>query len=281
MAPVSSAVVTTSKMELTPMRVSFNGTDLGGTLGNCSVMVEYTKAEIKADQSGETPRDRRVSGVKFSVTTELAEINDMTKWKVVFPHAKIVGSAPNQMIYFQAAVGDSDLSNAHQLVLHPLSKADADLSGDYKFFLACADAKSEVVYGPGAQSKLKVIWNILPDASVQPERFFIHGDPTIGIVAAVAGTPALVGTGNGTMGSVVAYNGFTKTETVTATCVTAVVNGGVFEVHGSISGPMGLATVGTNFVAFGGEISFTIADGATDFIVGDAFTVATTAANFS
>ena len=80
------------------------------------------------------------------------------------------------------------------------------------------------------------------------------------------------------MGSVVVYNGFTKTETITATCVTAVGAGGVFHVSGSISGARGLATVGVSFVV--PEISFTIADGTPDFIIGDSFTVATVAANY-
>jgi len=60
-----------------------------------------------------------------------------------------------------------------------------------------------------------------------------------------------------------------------------VTNGGKFEVVGSLSGPLGLATVGTPFVAFGSQISFTINDGTTDFVVGDVFTVATTAANYA
>lgn len=277
--PVSNAVVTTSKMELTPMRVSFNGVDLGGTLKNVVVSTEFVKAELKADQSGETVRDRRVSGLKITVTTELAQVKDKDIWKVVFPHAKEITSGGNKMMYFQAAVGDSDLANSYPLVLHPLSLADADLSGDYKFFKACGDAKSEIVYGPGEQTRLKIIWNILPDDSVQPERFMIHGDPTIGIVAATAGSPVFTGTGDGTMTSVVAYSGYTKTETITVKCVGAVTNGGTFSVTGSLSGPLGIATVGVNFVS--NQISFIINDGATDFVVNDQFVIATTAANYA
>ena len=274
----SNAVVTTSKMELTPMRVTFKGVDLGGTLGNAAVNIEFTKAEIKADQSGETVRDRRTSGLNITMTTELAEIKNKDIWKVVFPHARLVTSGGNKQMYFENNIGDSDLANSGILLLHPLSLADADLSGDFKFFKACADAKSEIIYGPTEQAKLKIIWNILPDDSVIPNRFFVHGDPTIGLVAASAGSPVFVGTGNGTMTSVAVYSGVTKTETITATCIAAVANGGIFQVSGSLSGPLGNATVGSNFVS--PEISFIINDGTTDFIVGDAFTVATTASNY-
>lgn len=280
--PVSFATVATQNMELTPMRVSFgtagSEVDLGGTLGNVVVSVSYNKAEILSDQSGKTVRDRRVSGQIYTVTTELTEIKNKDIWKIVFPHAKEIVSGGNKMIYFDASIGDSDLANAKSLILHPLSLPNADLSGNYKFFKACASAESEITYGPEEQARLKIVWNILPDDSVQPERFFIHGDPGIGIVAATA-SQAYSGTGNGTMTSLTAYNGFTKTETITATCIHAVANGGIFQVSGSLSGPLGNATVGVSFVS--PEVSFTINDGSTDFIIGDAFTLTMVAANYA
>jgi hypothetical protein len=271
-------------MELTPMRVSWKGpsagsfVDLGGTLSNVKLNVEFTKADIKADQSGTTVRDRRVSGLKITVETELLQIKDKDIWKVVFPHAHEVTSGGNKMMYFTTNMGDSDLANAGVLKLHPLSLADADLSGDYYFYKACGDAKSEISYGPESQIKLKIVWNIMPDDSVTPERFMIHGDPSIGITNASAGTSSFSGTGNGTMGSVSVFNGITKDETITAVCIHASTNAGIFQVSGSVSGPLGNATVAVGFTS--SVIAFTIADGSTDFIIGDTFTVVTTAANY-
>lgn len=280
----SFANVLTANMELSPCRVNFKGVDLGGTLENVVVRPSFSKAEIKADQSGDTVRDRRVSGLNIQVETALTEVQLKDIWKVVFPHAKLVTSGPNKQMYWQAAVGDSDLANAGILLLHPLSKVDADLSGDFKFFKACAEAISEYTLSPTDQAMLKIIWNILPDDSVSPERFFIHGDPAIGLVAAAAAAavPGGGNVGDGTVTGVAAFTGFTKTETITMTCVTAVANGGVFAVSGSISGPLGLATVGVGFVAPVDEqvIAFTINDGAVDFAVGDTFTIATTAGNY-
>lgn len=276
---LSNSTITTSNMELSPMRVTFGGTDLGGTLGNVSVKMQYQKAEIKADQSGETVRDRRVSGFVCQVTTEIAEVQNLDNWKVVFPNMLEVSSGGNKGGYFAAAIGDSDLAHAGILLLHPLSKADADLSEDFKFYKACASAESEIIYGPKDQAKLKIVWNILPDTTTVPDRFFFHGDPSLGLVAATAGTPSYSGTGNGTIGSVTAYSGFTITETITVKCVTAAANGGVFSVTGSVSGVFGIATVGISFVS--SKISFTIADGGTDFIVGDQWTIAMTAANYA
>lgn len=181
---VSYATVSTPNMELSPMRVSFKGpgagsyVDLGGTLSNIVIETKYEKADIKADQLGTTVLDRRVKGLIVTVTTELNEIQNKDIWKVVFPHATetLTGT---KAVDFNSQIGDSDLGNAGQLRLHPLSKADADVSGDYNFSLATASAESAITYGPDKQSVLKIIWNILPDTSVQPAKFFRYGDPAI------------------------------------------------------------------------------------------------------
>jgi len=276
----SFANITPTNLELSPMRVSLGGVDLGASLGNVSVSIEYTKAPIKADQFGDSVLDMRNTGLKITVTTELAEIKNKDILKTVFPNMSLVdGGLAGKAGYFVSKVGESDLSLAQQLVLHPLSNVDADKSGDYTFFKATADGKSSIVYGPTEQARLKVMWNIYPDTSVLPAKYLFIGDTTIGLVNAVAGSPVRTGTGNGTMTSVAVVNGITKTETITALCVAAAANSGTFAVSGSVSGPLGIATVGVGFSS--SVISFLINDGATDFVVGDQFTVATTAANYA
>lgn len=62
-------------------------------------------------------------------------------------------------------------------------------------------------------------------------------------------------------------------QTFTLTCTAAAANSGTFSVSGSTIGAIGNATVGAPFDH--AQIGFTIADGATDFVIGDVFTVAT------
>ena len=176
--PVSFATVTTTNMELTPMRVTYNAIDLGGTLGNVTVETKYTKSDIKADQLGTTVLDRRVSGFEAKVSFEIAETENFSNWKVVFPHStkKIIGGTA---IDFESKVGDSDISNSFVLLLHPLSRPNSDLTHDYTFTLACASAESSLVYSPTGQLKMKVVMNILPDTSVTPAKFYRHGDPAV------------------------------------------------------------------------------------------------------
>lgn len=281
--PTSSAAVFTANMELTPVRVKYNGVDLGGTHGNVKVLIETSKAEIKADQSGTTVRDRRISGLNIKIETQLAEIKDVNKWKVVFPNQPFLTSGGNHAMQWQNKVGASDLGVAQQLILHPLSRQDSDLGGDILCYKAVADEKSEITYSPTGQAVLKVLWNILPDDAVNPERFMFYGDPSIGLIDAIAGSPLFTGTGNGTVTSVSVFNGFTKTETITIQCVGAS-TGNDFFVSGSLSGALGEfhvgAVSGNNHVFSCPEIAFTLTQGTTQFVYGDAFTIATTAANY-
>jgi hypothetical protein len=279
---MSNAVVTTANMELSPCRVNYKGVDLGGTLKNVNVKIEYVKSPIHADQSGETIRDRRTSGLNIMVETSIAEVQNKNNWKVVFPHAQLVNDGMgNKMIYFVNNIGDSDLANAGPLILHPLSKADADLSGNFLFYLACADAKSEYVLGPKEQATLKITWNILPDSTTAPERFFIHGDPTIGPVAAsaAAAVPGGGNVGNGVFAGTAVFQ-LSKTETITFLCIdtSAGPTAAIFQVSGNLSGPLGNLSTGTGFAS--PVIATTLNEGGTPFAKGDTFTIAVTSANY-
>lgn len=90
-----------------------------------------------------------------------------------------------------------------------------------------------------------------------------------------AGTPTPgSNTGNGTVTGV-DCTAATVTETWTLTCTAAATNGGTFSVVGSVTGALANATVGVAYS--NAKISFTINDGTADFIIGDSFTIATTA----
>lgn len=157
-----------SLMELTPVKVYWTPAGstaeayLGGTLGNVKISVATEKAEIKADQTGTTPLDRRISGHKFMVTTEIAQINDFTISSYIFPSASAIGSPASGIEWFNN-VGHSDISVAGQLRLHPMSQPDATKTYDWNFFVAAPTENSEVTFGPTEQSKFKVEWAIYPD----------------------------------------------------------------------------------------------------------------------
>lgn len=88
--------------------------------------------------------------------------------------------------------------------------------------------------------------------------------------------PTVVGTGNGTVTAVYAGPEVLEGNYV-VTCTAAATNGGTFSVTNPAGKALPAATVGTAYTSR--EINFTLNDGGTDFIVGDAFTfvVSTTA----
>jgi hypothetical protein len=92
------------------------------------------------------------------------------------------------------------------------------------------------------------------------------------IALAAAATTAFVGTGNGviTMDGATPILGGAKLGAYTATCITAAANGGIFRVEDPDGNVLGDVAVGATFTD---DIKFVIADGATDFIVSDKFTV--------
>lgn len=94
----------------------------------------------------------------------------------------------------------------------------------------------------------------------------------LGKVATGAATPAAVAgnTGNGVLGAVTVSKG-AKVGVYRLTCIEPAVDAGKF----LLQDPDGI-TVGTVTVAVafsGGGLAFTLADGATDFVSGDAFTI--------
>jgi hypothetical protein len=90
------------------------------------------------------------------------------------------------------------------------------------------------------------------------------------LVAAGAVTPDAGNTGDGVLDNLaLAAGGPAKVGDYVATCVAAAVDGGTFEVVDPDGQLVGNVEVGASFS--GGGISFDLADGATDFIVGDNF----------
>lgn len=273
----SVATVTPGNLELSPMRVTYNGVDLGATLDSVKIHTKIATAALHADQLGSTIIDHKVSGYEISIVTSLAETQLKANWKVIFPYAKYTSSSTG-LVYFDSEIGDNALSHAAVLLLHPLSKSNADLSGDYTFYKVTAIPDSEITYSPSGQAKLKVTFHVYPDFNSSPVRFFVYGDPSIGLVAASASGSTYSGTGNGVM-SAISAGSTAASELITIKCVGAVTNAGNFSVIGSVTGIIGIATVGVGFSS--SKINFSIADGSTDFIVNDQFTITTVSANYS
>ncbi|MEB2511319.1 head decoration protein [Burkholderia multivorans] len=97
-----------------------------------------------------------------------------------------------------------------------------------------------------------------------------------GGVAVAAAAPANTGNGAITMDASTPVLAGAQLGVYKAVCTAAAANGGTFQVTDPAHNYIGNATVGT---AFSNQIKFTIADGTTDFVVGDEFDITVEAVN--
>lgn len=95
-------------------------------------------------------------------------------------------------------------------------------------------------------------------------------------VAAAGTTGAVVGTGNGAITASPATGAGAKVGTYQVTCIAAAANSGTFSVEDPDGVTIGSAVVGAPFTT---HLTFTIADGANDWVVGDHFPIVVAAAN--
>lgn len=96
--------------------------------------------------------------------------------------------------------------------------------------------------------------------------YIVNDQFTVAVTA--AGTPAVVGTGNGTI-SGISMGRDTRNGTYRLECITAAVNAGTFKVVAPNGDALPNATVAVAYTD--DQINFTIADGSTDYIAGDYF----------
>lgn len=277
----SSFNLNSNDMMLSPSRVTFNSVDLGGTKDGVTFSLKTKTTDLKIDQLGDTPVDTRVTGQEGSLKFTLVGVKNKDNWKVAFPFAKLIdGGGSGKAVYMDSQIGFSLLSAAQELLLHPLDNDDTDKSMDIKFFKVASVAAVEVKLDSKDQIGLAVEMRVFPDRTSSPPRYFFLGDPAIGAVNASAAAAVAGGSnvGNGTV-SGVSVPANAVGETITIKCIAAALNGGIFEVSGSVSGPLGNATVGAPFIS--SQINLTMNDGTTDFAVNDQFTIAVTGPNWA
>lgn len=166
-------------LDIGPCIVTYDGVDLGGTLDNVVISIKYPKANLTADQTGSTPLDKSITGVEITVATSLAETRVKDNWKVAFPHGDLVTVGAQKYIQWANRVANRDYALAKALILHPMVENPTVKDMDHYFWKALASEESSFTLGYGEQYKLNLVWTIYPDISVQPYRFYRHGDYTI------------------------------------------------------------------------------------------------------
>lgn len=100
--------------------VTFNGVDLGHTLGGVEVTYEPSHHDVTVDKYGETIVEKVLTGEKLVAKVPLAE-KTIANLKAAMPQGQFAGAA-NARIQLGKSSGASARSVAAQLVLHPIGE---------------------------------------------------------------------------------------------------------------------------------------------------------------
>lgn len=278
---------TPANLFLSSAAISLDGVDVGLVSG-VKVNVKHEVTEGKSDQFGKSVINHFYVGDSITIEMMLDEIT-APRFRTAYPHAALVTSGGAARVTWGKPVGQDFFSLAKQLVIQPTADDTAYSGRRFTFYKAIPVGDSALEYGPDKKMQIKVTLTCYPDAT-QPngEWYGYFGDAAAGSIIHASAAAAVAGggnVGNGTVGSIIVNDSFTKTETWTLTCIAAIANSGLFSVVGSVTGARGVATVGSSYTSnvitpSNSEIGFLISDGATDFAVGDTFTIATTAKSY-
>lgn len=271
---------------VTSAQVKYKGVDVGLVSG-VKVSVKHLVTDVMSDQAGKSKVNTFYVGDDIEVEISLDEYTAQ-KMAIAYPKAAFVSSGGSARITWGRAIGEDFFSSAGLLEVIPTSDDTTFTGRKFTFYKAAPHGDSQFEYGPDKKIVIKTKFTVYPDFTQNAGEYFGYfGQIAAGSLVPATGGPAVAGgsnVGNGTVSGIGVSDVFTKTETWTLVCIHAVVNGGVFAVSGSITGARGNATVGSAYtsnsiVPGNSEIGFLINDGATDFVIGDSFTIPTVAAN--
>ena len=164
--------------------ISYDGTDLGLTMGGVEVEVATTTHETKADQFGDTVAAEFIMGRTISVKVPMAETT-LENLAAVMPGATIVADAANTgtisapqagdkyKVEVTSGVGISLIDNAKTLVLHPIANEANDYSEDLTIPLAATPGGINFAYKYDQERIYQADFKGYPDAN---GLLFIYGD---------------------------------------------------------------------------------------------------------
>ena len=109
-----------TKVKVGACDVSFNGVDLGHTIGGVEVSYEPEYKDVAVDKYGTTVVEKYLLGEKFMAKVPLAE-STIANLRNAIPQSTFAGAA-NARITIGAKAGKKATDDAYQLVLHPSSE---------------------------------------------------------------------------------------------------------------------------------------------------------------
>lgn len=109
-----------TKVKVGVCSVTYNGVDLGHTVGGVEITYEPTYHDVVVDKYGETITEKVLQGERLMAKVPLAEYT-IANLKNAMPQGQFAGAA-NARVHVGKSAGGSARAVAAQLVLHPISE---------------------------------------------------------------------------------------------------------------------------------------------------------------
>jgi hypothetical protein len=144
--------------DLGPCSITFNGVDLGKTMGGVTFRDSMNQVEVKEDQAGSTPVDHILTGRTIQVEVPMSR-STLAQLAVVIPGASSFGS----YLVVSNHAGIARAASAAMLIISPL--VDGAASADkLTIFKASPITDIELAFDNENQRVYKVTFNVYPDA---------------------------------------------------------------------------------------------------------------------
>lgn len=155
------------------------GGSLGATEGGVEVTFEISTLDVLTDQTGETLRDKIITGTKASVSMSLSEMTE-DRWGLIVGETtgdRFTPSSGTELIgYGESRIYKSLFDLSGELVLHPTKNEASDKSEDLTFWLTAPIPESYNFSGTET-SKMSVSFEALVDRSKNTNiSIFAYGD---------------------------------------------------------------------------------------------------------
>lgn len=171
------ATPNTQNIRLGTCSITFDGNDLGYTMGGVEVEVTTNTHETKVDQFGDVVANEFIQGRNIMVRLPLAEVTLDAMVRIMPGATKITDAtdATSIKVEVKTGIGTSLLTTAKKLVLHPIDLAVSDKSEDLTIPLANTAGAMQFAYKYDEERVFNCEFKGYPDAN---GLLFVYGDET-------------------------------------------------------------------------------------------------------
>lgn len=176
-------------VKVKPMELTWGASGIGFTEGDLELTLEEQGVDITAHQEGTNVLDFIRTGKVSEIAVQLKEV-DQAKLDYILTQSGATVTASGATGSVTVWGGSKDftgvLAQAQKLVLHPVTKAEGDLSEDIAAWKAYPMPES-ISFSGENPSLLSITFKIFPDsAKAKAARYLVFGDHETGDFSSVS-----------------------------------------------------------------------------------------------